>query len=229
MSKRKITALLPMKAFSERVKNKNFRDFSGKPLYRWMLDTLLEIDEIDNIVINTDAKFILFDEMLQKMKRVILRNRKSELCGDYASMNLVIEDDINAVPSDLFLMTHTTNPLLSAKTIRKAIKLFDSTHQCDSLFTVNKVQTRFYHKDTSPVNHDPNNLIRTQDLEVWYEENSCLYVFTAESFKNRNARIGVHPVMMETPALESFDIDEPDDWIIAESVALYSKTMAVST
>ena len=91
----------------------------------------------------------------------------------------------------------------------------------DSLFTVNKIQTRFYRDDCSPVNHDPDNLIRTQNLEPWYEENSCLFIFTKESFKSTNARIGKSPAMFETPALESVDIDEPADWMMAEALAEY--------
>ena len=54
--------------------------------------------------------------------------------------------------------------------------------QLDSLFTVDKIQTRFYRADCSPVNHDPDNLVRTQDLEPWFEENSNLYIFTRDSF-----------------------------------------------
>ena len=55
----RIVALLPMKANSTRVPGKNFLNFCGKPLFRWVLDSLLEVPEIDTIVINTDAKEIL--------------------------------------------------------------------------------------------------------------------------------------------------------------------------
>ena len=74
------------------------------------------------------------------------------------------------------------------------------------------MQTRFYREDGSPVNHDPNNLVRTQDLEPWFEENSCLYIFSGESFAKTNARIGERPIMLETPKLESIDIDTMEDW-----------------
>src|SRR5690606_17465722 len=97
--------------------------------------------------------------------------------------NLVLADDLANVPADLYLMTHTTNPLLSSHTVRKALGTFveaQATGKADSLFTVDKVQTRFYRADCSPVNHDPDNLIPTQELEPWYEENSNLYIFTAE-------------------------------------------------
>ncbi|MDC0081849.1 acylneuraminate cytidylyltransferase family protein [Emcibacteraceae bacterium] len=221
MASKKIIALLPMKANSERVKGKNFKYLAGKPLFRWILDSLLACDYIDSVVINTDARQILAENGLVDSDRVIIRDRKPELCGDMKSMNLILEDDIDATDGDLYLMTHTTNPLLSNDTITSAIDHYKNSDDKDSLFTVNKIQTRFYRDDCSPVNHDPDNLIRTQNLEPWYEENSCLFIFTKESFKSTNARIGKSPAMFETPALESVDIDEPADWMMAEALAEY--------
>ncbi|WP_198332767.1 acylneuraminate cytidylyltransferase family protein [Psychrobacter aquimaris] len=214
MSK-KIVALLPMKANSTRVKGKNFRDFCGKPLFRWILDSLLAVDEIDLIVINTDAKDILAENGLTDTDRVMIRERKPEICGDDVSMNLVLADDVANVEADIYLMTHTTNPILSSETIREAIAKYSQSQDkgtADSLFTVNKIQTRFYREDCSPINHDPDNLIPTQNLEPWYEENSNLYLFDKKSFSETQARIGKKPMMMVTPAIESSDIDTPDDW-----------------
>ena len=220
---KKIVVLLPMKANSERVKGKNFKDLSGKPLFKWILDSLLSCDYIDSVVINTDARDMLAKNGLVDSDRVIIRDRLPELCGDSTSMNLILEDDINCVDADIYLMTHTTNPLLSTQTITNAIKEFNTDDGADSLFAVNEIQTRFYTEDGSPVNHDPDNLIRTQDLEPWYEENSCLYLFTKGSFKSTGARIGKSPKMFKTPALESVDIDEPSDWIMAEALAEHQK------
>lgn len=220
MKENRVVALLPMKANSERVPGKNFKPLEGKPLFKWMLDSLLEVDVIDKVVINTDAKEILLKNGLVETERVLIRERKSELCGDFVSMNKILADDIEAVDANLYLMTHTTNPMLSSKTIKSAIDVLHAngkTH--DSLFTVNKHQTRFYREDCSPVNHDPNVLMRTQDLEAWYEENSCLYLFTKESFAKTNARIGEKPYMFATPKIESVDIDTPEDWQIAEALA----------
>jgi len=220
MKDKKIVALLPMKANSERVKGKNFKMLAGKPLFKWILDALLKNQEIDKIVINTDAKQILLDNGLVESDRVVIRDRKEELCGDFVSMNLILADDIANIDSDFYLMTHTTNPLISAETIGEAIlKMKESEEYYDSLFSVNKIQTRFYREDMSPVNHDPDNLIRTQDLEPWFEENSCLYIFSKKSFSESNARIGKKPMMFVTPPLESIDIDEPEDWQVASALA----------
>ena len=220
--KRKLVALLPMKAHSERIPGKNFRDFLGKPLFRWMLDALLEVEEIGLIVINTDARRILEENGLTQGERVQIRDRRQELCGDHVSMNRIIADDIEAVPADDYLMTHTTNPLISGETIGRAISEYHQGIEdrgIDSLFSVNRVQTRFYRQDGTAINHDPDNLIRTQDLEPWYEENSCLYLFSHASFAATNARIGKRPLLFTTPRLESRDIDEPDDWALAVAAA----------
>ena len=221
---KKVVALLPMKASSERVTGKNFRDFSGKPLFRWILDTLLEVEEIDQVVINTDARHILAEKGLLDTGRVLIRDRKPEICGDLVSMNIVLADDLENVDADIYLMTHTTNPLMSADTIRGALKVFQEAQAAgiaDSLFTVDKVQTRFYREDCSAVNHDPDNLIRTQDLEPWFEENSNLYIFTRDSFDATSARIGRHRAMYEVPRFESIDIDDQEDWNFAVVAAQY--------
>ena len=99
--------------------------------------------------------------------------------------------------------------------ILKAYK--EETH--DSLFTVNRYQTRFYRADGSAVNHNPDKLERTQDLEPWFEENSNLYIFTRSSFEQAQARIGRHPILFETPRVESLDIDDQAGWDLAELIA----------
>lgn len=216
----RVVALLPMKANSERVKGKNFRIFNGKPLFRWVLDSLLSVELIDQVIINTDARAILAENGLTDSDRVVIRDRLPEISGDFVSMNLILADDLAHVEADIYVMTHTTNPLLSGATIRAALERFEEVRgQFDSLFTVNKLQTRFYRADGNPVNHDPNNLVRTQDLEPLYEENSNLYIFTQDSFGRTNARIGVKPIMFETPRMESFDIDTPADWMLCEMIS----------
>ncbi|MEH6592732.1 MAG: acylneuraminate cytidylyltransferase family protein [Halioglobus sp.] len=220
----KSVALLPMKANSERVVGKNFRDFCGKPLFRWTLETLLSLDWLDSVVINTDARALLAAHGLEESDRVIIRDRKANLCGDDVSMNLIIADDIMAVDADKYLMTHVTNPLLTAEAITRAADVFASGQRdgtADSLFSVKKFQTRFYRVDGSPVNHDPKNLTPTQEIEPWYEEDSNLYFFTRQSFSETGARIGQRPILFESPALVSIDIDTPQDWDLAVTTQRY--------
>src|SRR3546814_3419279 len=114
----KIVALLPMKAHSQRVSGKNFRDFAGKPLFRWILDSLLAVEAIDRVVINTDARTILADNGLTDGDaggRILIRDRKPDVCGDFVTMNLALADDIAAIEAASYAMKHTTNPLLSSR------------------------------------------------------------------------------------------------------------------
>jgi CMP-N-acetylneuraminic acid synthetase len=218
----KTVALLPMKANSERIKGKNFKEFAGKPLFRWVLDALIEVDEIEKIIINTDAREILKENGLVDSYKVLIRDRRDEICGDFVSMNRIIEDDINNINAKSYLMTHTTNPNISTNTFKQALNQYKNglENGHDSLFSVTEQQTRFYREDGSAVNHDPDNLIRTQDLEPWYEENSCIYIFNKNSFVKTNARIGRNPTLFETPRFESIDIDDAESWKLAELVKL---------
>lgn len=214
-----LIALLPLKAESVRVPRKNFRAFKGRPLVWWILDTLLAVPEIERVVINTDARAELAEVGVTDTDRILLRDRAEALRGNEVSMNRILEDDLAAIPAATYLMTHTTNPLLGADTIARALEAFREG-DCDSLFTVNRHQARFYRADASAINHDPDTLLPTQDLEPWFEENSNLYIFTRESFAATRARIGTRPMLFETPRLESLDIDTLEDWQMAEAAAI---------
>lgn len=204
------------------MKGKNFRQLKGKPLFRWILDSLLALEDVAEVIINTDARAILAENGLTDGPRVRIRDRKPELCGDTVSMNLILADDLAAVEADTYMMTHVTNPMLSTHTISSALAAYREAiakGTADSLFTVNKIQTRFYRADASAVNHDPDNLIQTQDLEPWFEENSNLYLFSRSSFAQTNARIGKKPMLHVMDKLEAIDIDTLEDRGMAGAVA----------
>ena len=216
--KTKITALLPMKGTSERVPNKNLKDFNGSPLYSVVLNTLLNCSLIDKVVINTDSQLIKDDITKNFNSNVIVIDRPENICGNYVSMNKIIEHDISQFPASIYLQTHSTNPLLKSETITKALeKMLNVTDEpkADSIFSVTRTQKRFYTEDCLPMNHDPNMLV-TQHLKPIFEENSCFYIFTKESFTKNNSRIGSNPFMYEIDKIEATDIDEPEDFKIAE-------------
>ena len=212
----KIIALLPMKGNSERVPNKNLKDFNGKPLFYHVLQSLQNCELIDEVIINTDSDKIA--NSAASFSKVKIHQRPEAICGDFVSMNDVIANDLENSDGDIYLQTHSTNPLLKADTITKAIEEFKSSDN-DSLFSVTKLQTRLYWKDGKPVNHNPEELLRTQDLPPLFEENSNIFIFTEQSFaKAENKRIGLNPMMFEMDKLEAIDIDEPQDFIMAEAI-----------
>ncbi|MCF7791169.1 MAG: acylneuraminate cytidylyltransferase family protein [Victivallales bacterium] len=215
---RKICALIPIKENSERVKEKNFRLFNDKPLFEHIIHVLDKTSAIDEIVINTDSRKIIL-ETPKLSHKVKVHERPNELCGDMVSTNKIFAYDLSKTEADIYIQTHTTNPLLKSETIADALKKFvEIEKKYDSLFTVNKFLSRFYNEEGNAVNHNPDELIRTQDLPPLYEENSCLYVFTKSSFEKRNRRIGEKPYLYETPKLESIDIDDELTFKIAELI-----------
>ena len=218
-----IQALLPMKGNSERVPNKNMRNFDGAPLYHAIMHSLLASKYIERVAINTDSQIIAEDAKQHFGDRVVIIDRPASIQGDFVSMNDIIAYDIEQLEGEHFLQTHSTNPLLRTETIDKAIETyFAGLDTYDSLFGVTKVQTRFYDKDANPVNHDPSELLRTQDLEPLYEENSNFYLFSKNAFKNAgNKRIGLKPQIFEVNKLEAVDIDEPEDFKLAELLHIH--------
>ena len=217
-TKMKLIALLPMKATSERVPNKNMKDFNGAPLYHAVMKSLLNSKYIDKVVINTDSEVIAKDAKENFGEKVIIIDRPVEIQGGDVSMNIIIDYDLEHLDGEYFLQTHSTNPLLKSETIDRAIEsYFNNLEKYDSVFGVTKVQTRFYNKDANPLNHNPEELLRTQDLEPLYEENSNFYIFSKESFERAaKKRIGVKPQIFEVNKLEAVDIDEPEDFVLAE-------------
>ncbi|MCK5677864.1 MAG: acylneuraminate cytidylyltransferase family protein, partial [Flavobacteriaceae bacterium] len=218
-----IVALLPMKGNSERVPNKNMRDFDGAPLYHAVMKSLLASKYIKHVAINTDSEIIAKDAKENFGDKIIIIDRPVEIQGDFVSMNDIIDYDLSQLAGEHFLQTHSTNPLLRTETIDKAIETyFEGLGKFDSVFGVTKVQTRFYDKDANPINHNPQELLRTQDLEPLYEENSNFYIFSKEAFENANKkRIGLKPQIFEVNKLEAVDIDEPEDFKLAELLHIH--------
>ena len=219
---RRVIALVPIKDHSARVPGKNFKEFCGKPLFHHIMLTLDRTYAIDEIVINTDSPRIMQEAPALSAKIRILE-RPEELLGDEVSTNRIFEYDLSQTEADIYVQTHTTNPLLRSETIAEGLREFiDSENSHDSLFSVNRFQSRFYTSEGKPVNHDPEKLVPTQDLEPVFEENSCLYVFTRESFTSHGRRIGSNQVMFPTPSIESVDIDDNFSFRLAELLGLYA-------
>ena len=210
-----------MKGNSERVPNKNLKIFNSKPLYHSIVNTLLESKYVTDIIVNTDSEKIK-KNIKDSFPQIKIIDRPKEIQGDFISMNKIIANDISKIDSDFFLQTHSTNPLLKASTIDNAIEeFFKNLKTYDSMFSVNSFQSRFFYKNNKPINHNPLELIRTQDLDPIYEENSNFYIFSRESFiKSNQNRIGLKPYLFPTDKIESIDIDDLNDFKIAESLII---------
>jgi len=214
----RIVALVPMRHSSERVPGKNYRPLGGRPMFHHIVSALRACPEIDQIVIDTDSEVIRADAAVS-FPDVRVVERPEHLRAGTVPMNDVLLHDTGLVDADLYLQTHSTNPLLRSTTISAAIEQFlndGSGH--DSLFGVTRLQTRLWSADGLPLNHDPAVLVRTQDLEPVFEENSCIYLFTRELLVERGTRIGARPMLYEVPRDEGWDIDEEIDFEVVSAL-----------
>jgi len=216
----RIVAIVPMRHDSERVLGKNYRLFGDRPLFHHIISTLLACPRLAQTIIDTDSPRIR-EDALRAFPSVTILERPEHLRGGTVPMNDVLLNDVTRIEADVYLQTHSTNPLLRAESVTRAIDRFLASRPArDSLFSVTRRQTRLWDVDGQPINHDPRVLLRTQDLPPVYEENSCLYLFSRESLERHGNRIGERPLMHELPAEEAWDIDEEVDFVIAE--ALYA-------
>lgn len=208
-----INAVVPMKLNNRRLPQKNTKSFTnGKPLCYYILSTLMSIKEIESVYVycsNPDIKEFLPDG-------VKYLRRSESLDQDTTKMNEVLSCFANDVDSDVYVMTHTTAPFIKPESIKKGLDAVLSG-QFDSSFAAKKVQD-FLWKDGKPFNYELNNIPRTQDLPALFEETSGFYIYKKDVIKNLNRRIGNSPFIVEVGEIESIDIDEPEDFLIADAI-----------
>lgn len=212
-----IAAIVPMRHDSERVRGKNYRPLGGRPLFHHIIETLLAVPSISTVAIDTDSDLIR-DDARGQFPAVRIIDRPEHLRGGMVPMNDVLLNDVQQIDADLFLQTHSTNPLLRPGTVAAAIGRLLGDPASDSLFGVTRLQTRLWSAEGEPINHDRDVLLRTQDLPPVFEENSCIYLFTREGLEQRGNRIGVRPILFEIPREEAWDIDEEIDWQVVEAL-----------
>ena len=214
----RVAALVPMRHDSERVPGKNYRPFAGRPLYCWVLEMLSGCRAINEIVVDTDSSAIR-DGCSREYPHVRVLERPPALRDGSTPMNAVLMHDVTQVVADVYVQTHSTNPLLRSVTVSGAVKRFlEASDEHDSLFSVTRRHVRLWDSTGRPLNHDPAHLLRTQDLPPVYEENSCLFVFSRGGFLARQNRIGARPLLFEVDPLEAWDIDNENDFLLAEMI-----------
>jgi CMP-N-acetylneuraminic acid synthetase len=213
---KKIVALVPMRHYSVRVPGKNYRLLAGKPLFHHIMQTLLACPEISQVAVDTDSP-VVAESLKRDFPQVQVIDRPEHLRADTIPMNEILLYDTTQIPADLYLQTHSTNPLLRPQTISKAIQTLEGKFPAfDSMFSVTRLQTRLWDAQGKAINHDPDILLRTQDLPPVFEENSCFYLFQRATLEARRNRLGYHPMMFEIDSAEAWDIDEELDFAIVD-------------
>ncbi len=213
----KVVAFVPMRHSSERVPGKNYRPFDGRPLFHRILATLLACPEVIRIAVDTDSPTVA-EQCAAHFPAVQVIDRARHLLGGEVAMTEILRHDAGLVDHPWYLQAHSTSPLLTPATVRAGLRALDEgLGRHDSLMSVTRLQTRLYDGDGRAMNHDPRQLLRTQDLPPVFEENSGMYVFTREQIA-AGRRFGERPLLFEIDPVEATDIDTEADFVLAEAL-----------
>jgi CMP-N-acetylneuraminic acid synthetase len=218
MNREKITAVVPIRKGSQRVKDKNFKLFANSNLLKLKLEALKQIDIIDDIVVNTDSELAI--EIAKECDvNWYLREpyyASSECTNTEHWTNLA-----ETTESDYIIHSPCTAPLITIKTYYDFINRFMLIRdEHDSLNTVNFVK-HYLWLDGKPLNYDLSDVPVTQNLpDIVYLTFGISMISKKNMVKFRSV-VGKNPVFHEIDEIESIDIDTDLDFEFAEF--LYNK------
>ena len=216
--KKDIIVYVPARLGSTRLKKKVLKNFRGKPLIYWTLSKLKEIKEID-LYVNTESIEIA---NYVKTLDVKVYKRNSNLAKDSSTTEEILADFIKHKNGRYIMVFNPTNPLVTIKTYKKIIKkVMENKYQ--TIFTVSNIKKHCLIK-SKPFNYSPSGPHpRTQDVETVSFINWIAVCWDLELakklIKSKGNSIYIGNVgFIETPQIESFDIDTLEEFKLAEAI-----------
>ena len=208
----KRVAFVPIRLNSQRVEGKNLRLLGGQPLMTYLLGSLAAAKNIDEVYVYCSNPAI--QEYLPEGVRFLKRDERLD---SNTTLGEEIYDAFTAeVDADIYILAHATSPFIRTSTIEDAVARVESG-EYDSAFSAERVQT-FAWWEGKPLNYSLEHVPRTQDLEPVYVETSAFFIFRSEVWRTLHRRIGERPYTAVTDRIESMDIDNPDDFLLAEAI-----------
>jgi N-acylneuraminate cytidylyltransferase len=220
-------AIIPARGGSKRIPNKNIKNFCGKPIIAYAIETALKSGVFEHVIVSTDDKQIA--DIARQYGAQVPFMRPSSLADDYTGTTDVIEHAIQAWQTmghdvDLVCCIYPTAPFLQKEYIVKAIEALKTKTHKNSAFTVCKfnypIQRSFtlesVDNNVTPIDESalPK---RSQDLPTVYHDAGQFYIASANDFLNRSFNVfSSDSIPIILPHYLVQDIDEPDDWIRAE-------------
>lgn len=220
----KTVAIIPVRGGSKSIPLKNIKYMHNRPLVFWTLDAAINCPYIDEVYISTDSLEIkntvqCYDRETYGKLHVI--NRSLESATDIAPTEAVMLEFVDKVESDCIVLLQATSPLTESIHLNEALTSYRKNNYDSMLSVVN--QKRFIWKKDDrnlglPINYDPFSRPRRQDFGGYYVENGAFYITKTDLLKNTKNRISGSIGLYEMPEETYFEIDEPADWIVIESL-----------
>lgn len=208
----KIVAIMPIKLQNERLPGKNTKLLGDKPLLQYELISLMETDLLDSVNVYCSDESVC--KYLPEGIKFIERPESLDL--PTSNFSQIFENFINVIDADIYVYAHATAPFITVDTMKQCIEAVKSG-EYDSAFCAVKIQD-FLWENGEPLNFDATNIPRSQDINPIYRETSGVYVFTKEVFLKYHRRIGKKPFIKEVSFKEAVDINNPEDFALAEAL-----------
>ena len=220
----KTIAIIPARGGSKGIYRKNVRQCAGKPLIMHTLLHAKQTPGLDRIIVTTDDSEI---DAISKQVGVEVIRRPKEISGDTATSESALRHVLDHLQEaddyepDLVVFLQATSPLRKPQDIQNAIETLQREH-ADSLFSASRVHGFVWRStdDTlSAVTYDPTQRMRRQEfVETIWEENGSIYIFKPKVLKTHNNRLGGKIAVYPMGSLDSFQVDEPDDLQLIETI-----------
>lgn len=209
----KTVAFVPIRLNSKRVVGKNMKLIAGRPLLYYILKTLTQVKNIDEIYAYCSSEEII-PELPSGVKFL---KRSKDLDQDTTLGQEIYDAFTNEIDADVYVLAHTTSPFIKVSTIETAVQKV-LTEGYDSSFSAEKKQT-FAWYDGKPLNYSLTAIPRTQDISPVYIETSAFFIFKKEIWTKKHQRIGDHPYISVVDQIEGIDIDNIEDFDFAQQMA----------
>jgi len=212
MSRKKITAVIPIRKGSQRVPDKNFKDFyKGKSLLELKIESLKEIELIDDIVVNTDSDLAI--EIAKKLGVSYFR-REDYYASSQCTNSEHWENLAQTTDSDFIIHTPCTAPLIKSSTYYDFINRFMLSDN-DSVNTVGLVKDYMW-LDNKPLNYDVTKVQNSQDLPDVYKLTFGISMISKQLMLEKRNLVGNNPLFYLVDEIEEIDIDTPLDFEFAK-------------
>ncbi len=216
----KTIAFIPVRIGSKSIFEKNIKLFCGKPLIYWNLIALQKTKLIDEIIVAADSEKLIKIVEDFNISKVKVYRRSKQNAQDHSTSESIMLEYINFSkldPNITFMLVQATSPFTKSIDFINGINLFK---KFDSVVSCARIKRFIWNKKGQPYNYDYQNRPRRQDFEGTFMENGAFCISSVSDIKKHNNRLSGNIGICEMPEYTYVEIDEEEDWIIAEQLFL---------